>query len=399
MRARCGWQGGRSRGVAPRAICRLGVGRTFQITATFASMTVRENVQVALMAHRRMTRRWWRPAAGLEAAAADALLDQVGLAAQADRATGVLAYGDLKRLELAIALAAAPRLLLMDEPTAGMAPRERVALMQLVRRIASDRGLAVLFTEHDMDVVFGVAGPHRGAGTGRTDRGRRWRHDPGGCAGAGDLSRRRRHQRGTLMLAVSGLNSFYGQAHILHDVSFGVGAGSVMVLLGRNGAGKSTVMKSLIGLVRPASGSVRFAGQEVARLEPFRRAQLGLGYVPEERRIFSELTVMENLDVGRQGAARGTPGLDAGAAVRAVPQSGRDAAAAGRADERRRAADAVHRAHADGEPAPAAAGRAERGAVPADRGADGGGDFGAAGGGAEHFAGGAEPAFRGAGGG
>jgi branched-chain amino acid transport system ATP-binding protein len=144
-------------GVAPRAICRLGVGRTFQITATFASMTVRENVQVALMAHRRTTRRWWRPAAGLEVAAADALLDQVGLAAQADRATGVLAYGDLKRLELAIALAAAPRLLLMDEPTAGMAPRERVALMELVRRIASDRGLAVLFTEHDMDVVFGVA--------------------------------------------------------------------------------------------------------------------------------------------------------------------------------------------------------------------------------------------------
>jgi branched-chain amino acid transport system ATP-binding protein len=69
----------------------------------------------------------------------------------------VLAYGDLKRLELAIALAAAPRLLLMDEPTAGMAPRERVALMQLVRRIATGRRLAVLFTEHDMDVVFGVA--------------------------------------------------------------------------------------------------------------------------------------------------------------------------------------------------------------------------------------------------
>jgi branched-chain amino acid transport system ATP-binding protein len=144
-------------GVPPRAICRLGVGRTFQITATFASMTARENVQVALMAHLRMTRRWWHPAAALEIPAADALLDQVGLVAQAERATGVLAYGDLKRLELAIALAAAPRLLLMDEPTAGMAPRERVALMQLVRRIATDRGLAVLFTEHDMDVVFGVA--------------------------------------------------------------------------------------------------------------------------------------------------------------------------------------------------------------------------------------------------
>ncbi len=144
-------------GMKPRGICRLGVGRTFQVTATFASMTARENVQVAVTAYRRATGRWWRAAAGFEAPAAEALLDQVGLAAQADRAAGVLAYGDLKRLELAMALAAEPRLLLMDEPTAGMAPRERVALMQLVRGIATGRGLAVLFTEHDMDVVFGVS--------------------------------------------------------------------------------------------------------------------------------------------------------------------------------------------------------------------------------------------------
>jgi branched-chain amino acid transport system ATP-binding protein len=143
-------------GLAPRAVCRRGVGRTFQVTATFASMTVRENVQVALLAHRRQHWRWWRGGSGRDALA-EGLLEQVGLAAQAGRPTGVLAYGDLKRLELAMALAAEPRLLLMDEPTAGMAPRERVALMQLVRRVATGRGLAVLFTEHDMDVVFGVA--------------------------------------------------------------------------------------------------------------------------------------------------------------------------------------------------------------------------------------------------
>ena len=144
-------------GTPPRRICRLGVGRTFQVTATFASMTARENVQVAAVAHRRGTWRPWRSAAGLERPAAEALLDQVGLAAQAERAAGVLAYGDLKRLELAMALAAEPRLLLMDEPTAGMAAGERVALMRLVRGIATGRGLAVLFTEHDMDVVFGAA--------------------------------------------------------------------------------------------------------------------------------------------------------------------------------------------------------------------------------------------------
>jgi branched-chain amino acid transport system ATP-binding protein len=150
--------GGRTiTGLPPRRIWHLGVGRTFQITATFASMTVRENVQVALLAHHRQVWRFGRPAAAWFADDADVLLTQVGMQDQADRAAGVLAYGDLKRLELAVALSNAPSLLLMDEPTAGMAPAERVALMQLTRTLASDRGMAVLFTEHDMDVVFGIA--------------------------------------------------------------------------------------------------------------------------------------------------------------------------------------------------------------------------------------------------
>jgi branched-chain amino acid transport system ATP-binding protein len=145
-------------GARPREIWRHGVGRTFQITATFASMTVRENVQMALLSHHRRTLGLWRPVSSLYAAEAEALLAQVGMAEQAERVCGALAYGDLKRVELAIALANAPRLLLMDEPTAGMAPAERIALMRLVAAIVRGRGLAVLFTEHDMDVVFGHAG-------------------------------------------------------------------------------------------------------------------------------------------------------------------------------------------------------------------------------------------------
>ena len=113
------------------------------------------------------------------------------------------------------------------------------------------------------------------------------------------------------MLEVAGLHSFYGRAHILRDVSFAVAAGEVLVLLGRNGAGKSTICKSLIGLVRPAQGSIRLDGQEIAGHEPFRIARAGLGYVPEERRVFADLTVAENLDVGRQpprpGIAPWTP--------------------------------------------------------------------------------------------
>jgi len=102
------------------------------------------------------------------------------------------------------------------------------------------------------------------------------------------------------MLEVEGLNSFYGLAHILQDVSFAVAPGEVLVLLGRNGAGKSTTCKSLIGLVRPARGSIRLDGTEIAGREPFRIARAGLGYVPEERRVFADLTVAENLDVGRR---------------------------------------------------------------------------------------------------
>ena len=144
-------------GIAPRMACRLGVGRTFQVTASFASMTVRENVQMALLAHHRHVWRFWRAADSHAVAEADALLARVGMEDQAARQAGVLAYGDLKRLELAVALAAAPRLLLMDEPTAGMAPAERAALMALARDIATQQGVAVLFTEHDMDVVFATA--------------------------------------------------------------------------------------------------------------------------------------------------------------------------------------------------------------------------------------------------
>ena len=141
-------------GLEPRHIWRLGVGRTFQITATFPSMTVRENVQVALLSHRgqlwnigRFAGRWYRDEA-------ERLLALVGMQAEAERASGELAYGDLKRLELAVALANEPKLLLMDEPTAGMAPKERIALMRLAARIARERAIGILFTEHDMDVVF-----------------------------------------------------------------------------------------------------------------------------------------------------------------------------------------------------------------------------------------------------
>jgi branched-chain amino acid transport system ATP-binding protein len=144
-------------GQRPRAIWRLGVGRTFQVAATYASMTVAENVQVALLSRERRLFDFWSRAARVLRDEALELLEAVGLRERADEPCNTLAYGDIKTVELAIALANRPKLLLMDEPTAGMAPRERSALMTLTKRLVAERDLGVLFTEHSMDVVFAHA--------------------------------------------------------------------------------------------------------------------------------------------------------------------------------------------------------------------------------------------------
>ena len=144
-------------GLPPHELCRRGLGRTFQITSIFRRLSALENVQTALLSHHRRHFNVLRPARRLYRDEALALLERVGLAEQAAKPSGIMSHGDQRRLEMAIALAGAPRVLLLDEPTAGMAPRERRELMALVAKIAQDTGLTVVFTEHDMDVVFATA--------------------------------------------------------------------------------------------------------------------------------------------------------------------------------------------------------------------------------------------------
>ena len=144
-------------GLPPHLLCRRGMGRTFQITSIFRRLTAFENVQTAFLTHHRRHYNVFLPARRLYRDEALALLERVGLREQAGKPSGILAHGDQRRLELAIALASAPRLLLLDEPTAGMAPHERHEIMALVAKIARDTGLTVVFTEHDMDVIFAVA--------------------------------------------------------------------------------------------------------------------------------------------------------------------------------------------------------------------------------------------------
>ncbi len=144
-------------GHPPYALARAGIGRTFQITSIFRELTVFENLQVALSGHQRRTWSVWPTARGMNVARARELLALVGLSDTDSRIAGTLAHGDQKRLELAIALASEPLLLLLDEPTAGMAAQERLESIRLVDRIARELGLTVIFTEHDMAVVFAVA--------------------------------------------------------------------------------------------------------------------------------------------------------------------------------------------------------------------------------------------------
>lgn len=109
------------------------------------------------------------------------------------------------------------------------------------------------------------------------------------------------------MLELRNIHSYYGKAHILNDLSFDITKGQVVALLGRNGAGKSTTMKTIMQLVRPRNGSVMFQNREMIGLPAFKVAKLGLGYVPEDRRVFTDLTVLENLEVGRQAPRDGAP--------------------------------------------------------------------------------------------
>jgi branched-chain amino acid transport system ATP-binding protein len=144
-------------GVAPHRICGMGLGRSFQRTNIFPKLSVLENVRAALLAHRGQGPNFWSRAKALCAGEAEALLASIGLAAQMRTLAGTLSYGNQKQLELGIALASDPKILLLDEPTAGMSASETHETMALIERIARERHLTLLFTEHDMAVVFSIA--------------------------------------------------------------------------------------------------------------------------------------------------------------------------------------------------------------------------------------------------
>ena len=296
--------------LAASARVRCGMARTFQVTNVFPLLTSLENVAVPLLA---MEKRALDPVRRLAAlhdlrSRAQTLLDDVGLGQGSDRPAAELSHGDRRLLEIALALATRPRLLFLDEPTAGMGSGERERVLGEIRKLSAAGGLTILLVEHDMDVVFGLASHivvlHQGKvlsqGTPAEIR-----DDPrvreiylGKAAPAPAAAAAQATAAGKPILEVKHLDAGYGLAHVLHDVSFDVPAGEIVALLGRNGVGKTTTLRGLAGLTVPyRTSSVRLRGREIGGESPESIARAGVSYVPDDRRIFPDLTARENLRI------------------------------------------------------------------------------------------------------
>jgi ABC-type branched-subunit amino acid transport system ATPase component/ABC-type branched-subunit amino acid transport system permease subunit len=290
-------------------VARLGLARSFQITNLFPSLPVAENLRLACQARDPARFALWQPVSALTQVGTetDALIRFLGLEGLEHVPVSSLSYGGQRLLEIGVPLAARPRVLLLDEPLAGLAAAERERIAGLIRSLVPQ--MAILLVEHDMDRVFQLADRITAMNEGRVIA-------EGGPAevranaelqrvylgdGAVRAAAARVERTGVAaapIIEVEAINTFYGKSHVLHDVSFSVRENEVVALLGRNGAGKTSTFKSIMGLVRPASGRVLLDAARIDGKPPEHVARLGVGLVPQGRRLFSGLTVAENLALG-----------------------------------------------------------------------------------------------------
>ena len=310
-------------GLSSHRFAALGIARSFQITNLFQGLTVFENLRLGVQAHAPERFNAWRSKETLESVNAEtrALIRFLGLEGVEDAQVSSLSYGGQRLMEIGMALTARPKLLLLDEPLAGLAAAERERIVGMIRTLSQH--MSVLLVEHDIDRVFEFADRITAMANGivlvegNAEQVASDRQVQEVYLGSGRkvvMHSRSAAITGEVLLQLDGVNTFYGKSHILHDVSMEVRAGEVTALLGRNGAGKSSTFKSIMGLVATATGTVRFDGKLISGHTPEYIARAGIGLVPQGRRLFPGLTVAENLRLGglsRSGGG-GTRGAGAG---------------------------------------------------------------------------------------
>jgi branched-chain amino acid transport system ATP-binding protein/branched-chain amino acid transport system permease protein len=315
-------------GASPAAAARAGIARTYQTTQLFGTLSVIDNVMMGLSRGRLGS-----PFA--EAATAEGRRDAEGLLAFVGYkgALGVpaadLSHVDRRLVEIARALATRPRVLLLDEPAAGLMRADKARLTTVLRRLA-EAGLTVMLVEHDMALVMGISDhvvvldAGRPVASGPPDI---VRSDPKvreAYLGSGEIEARPRAAALPAapepLLAAKDLAAGYGAVPVLDRVSFQVRRGELVALLGANGAGKSTTMRALSGLLRPVSGSAALAGNAIERRAAHQIAAAGLVLVPEGRQVFPDLTVRDNLLLGAHARKRVDVDREVAALVRRFPR-------------------------------------------------------------------------------
>ena len=284
----------------------LGIGRSFQINTLLPNLTLLNNVLLAIQGPNTTGLKIFRPIDTYSNSLAEAkqLLETVNLWRKRDARVATLSYGEQRHLEILLALASKPKLLLMDEPSAGLTSSESAHLVNIIHNLVGD--IAVFFSAHDMDLVFNLArrvivlynGKIIAQGTPEEIK---------------DDSKVREIYLGIekdkkclkeliwvsrsiySMVILTDVHTYYGESHVLQGISFEVKEGSVVALLGRNGMGKTTTVRSIIGLSPPRNGVITFKGKDITNLQSYKIAQMGIGLVPQGRYMFPSLSVKETL--------------------------------------------------------------------------------------------------------